>query len=404
MSQKRHFERWFGMESTIAAQLDIRSFEYSGENHRNIPGRERGQVYDFVIGGSVPSIIEIKHTVFGNVQPSADLAAAAVDTFVRCRVHLVVVGPKSEAWHSLEPYVSAIHYFDPTEFHAEEEVLAAAEAFASQLLDGLDSAPILERDTYRPPAATSLALRPEAPLLPIARLFGGQVADAVRIVSASFRSIIGQTSFSTEAIDVELGELRREFESGHFTSCALRLGRCLEVTVYAFAHRMGVTPVRAQFESILQVEGKIGHLSRALDSLAASDPQLDPEEYRITKRRLVDAVVETQASLTRLLSEINELATERRVDSGADNVQAILRRAKRELDNVGAPGEARAALSRLIHEDGAREILDFRNAAAHGDPELGSREVGRNEVKSMLIALGHFVQELANIVALVDEQ
>ena len=399
--------RWHGMEQAFASWLDENQSEYVAEHDR--ADRHRGLVFDFIILGAVPTLIEIKYTQYGNAAMADALARTAVAAFGRCRFVLVVVGEASEVWSQVSDVVSAIYYFDPSEVDCSDadDALTAidrqAGAFVADVMSSLAETPVL--DSGSGDAAVGLPLEElfrwsERLQPPIQELFPADPLNALKTVAASFRTIVGSGQSVENVVDHELSELRKEFGSGHYTSCALRLGRCLELVVYAFALSVGISPSSGQFRTLLRVGDKLKTLNTRMVDLAEAGLVRDRDEYTSRRAGLRDAIIDVQAILSNVLSQLDEVAQEDREVRGPDNIQAILRRSVRHLGGGPDASEAKKRLGRLLKDDRARDIIALRNSAAHGDPGLAQREVSRDEVVEQLFSVADYIQELAVVADL----
>ena len=399
--------RWFGMEQAFSRWFDANHVEYVGEHKPDslVPGVS----YDFILLGAVPTLIEIKYGQFGNTAMVDALARTAVAAFGRCRFLLVVIGEESEAWRTLSGVVSAIFYFNPDEVNtvgSEDEHSAVdreAGAFVANVMSSIHGVPVLEggqRGGSGELPLQELSRWSERLAPPIQVLFPTDPLSALQTVAASFRAIVSSEDAGENVVDHELAELRAEYGSGHYTSCALRLGRCLELVVYAFARSVGISPSLGQYRPLLAVGDKLKALNSRMADLSEADPVRDNDDYTQKRGRLRDAIIDVQTSLSTVLSQLDEVAREDREVRGPDNIQAILRRSVRHLGDGPDSAEAKTRLGRLLVDDRAREIIALRNSAAHGDPNLAQREVSRTEVVEQLFAVADYIQELAVVAAL----
>jgi hypothetical protein len=390
---------WYGMESVIASALADDKIEHVAERSAPSLGGRSGH-FDFVLTGSIPLVIEVKYARFQNFRLTVELAHAAVSLFRRCHFVVIVVGRTDESWQDIAPYVSDVVFFEPTpdQFRTVDD---HARHVVHGVLERRDALRVLSMDDGQQTAAWRQAARtaelPGTYDAHMARLFGGEgVAEAMRVVAASFRSIVGTADLPVGAVEKELLELAAEFASSHYTACALRVGRCLELSVYAFARRLGVNPCGGQFRAVAAVHDRVAALEASVQELAAADP---PGSGAHDKRlaRLRTDVDKLHGAVTDLLLTLNTLQEQEKVLRGPDNLQAILRRVLRSPALQAAP-DARSRLGLIIEGKKDSEILDIRNDAAHGDPDLREREVAKDDSVRCLFTLATYVQGLANVV------
>jgi hypothetical protein len=401
---------WWGMEKNIAHLLrthDI-SFvsEQDGSNSPHYPNSSLepdSTAHDFLLTGIVPTFIEVKYTRLGNIQPVIGLVEAAANAFHRFKFILIIVGKYSHDWDAVKPWVSETYIFNHLEIN-QNDVENHAKIFIENILENLDKTTEITSNHLHKlfkenSDVESLQTYERAFHIPTtSRLFGNNVSQALEVITASFCSIVGNGVSEMSTVERELGELTTEFTSTHFTSCALRLGRCLELSTYAFAIRIGISSQSGQFECIAKVQDRLGKLDAAMQEMSQARDSGDSDSYRKKKRILGKAIIETQASLSALLLDIDQIDNNERVIRGPDNIQAILRRAQKQLVNQNASLEAKKRLGQIIKFNRAKDILIFRNKAAHGDPDLQTRELSREDVVGNLHKLMEYVLDLSNVV------
>jgi hypothetical protein len=356
--------------------------------------------YDFIIPGKIPIILEVKYAVFGNVDYSKELALAAAEAFSRVRIVLIVVGPVSPRWETVRSFVSDLVYLDLTNT-PQEDIESQSSRFVENLLGQLDSLPILSLPALLADPLVVLETTPrDDNRSSLALLFPGEIQGAVETVTRSFSEIIAGGDPGFGIVEQELDELLSEFTSDHFTSCALRIGRCLELTVYAFAHRIHVNPQPGRYKIILEAQTRLRNVDNRMQDLASVSRTEEAELFVETRKNVVKSIQDLMTNLSQLLADLEEMKDAREV-AGPDNLQAILRQAQRQLGVIEAPDEARKLLGELQGDNRIRDILGFRNKAAHGDPSLRTREVPKEEVTKYLFYLAEYVQGLANVVNLL---
>ena len=204
------------------------------------------------------------------------------------------------------------------------------------------------------------------------------------------------------AVKVEMDQLKTEYISGHFTACALRLGRTLELATYAFAGIMGEPTHNLEHQAISAVQGSIRELGQDMNELNFTSADPDSPEYNRARSRLIKSIAASQTALLNLAAAVDALASNDLVPAGRANVDFLLRRAQKSMHRKQASKEAKAEISKLINEGLTRKILSLRNDAAHGDPDLQIREVTRPQIDQALSDLATYISTLGNIVALTE--
>lgn len=268
--------KWYGMERLLADVLDEAGITYIGEQYghsarREVSSERCNYKFDFFIPGDIPTFIEVKHSWLGNAQTSEALPLAALEVFAKCRLVLIIIGVNDARWKSLNQCLwSKVTFFEPTG-SLEHVVRQEAIPFTKRLLAELPNFRIVTREEA---AGKSTSAQQSS----INKLFGNDLESAIDAVSAYFTSLVEEAKM--DSVKLEMAQLKMEYTSGHFTACALRLGRTLELATYEFASAMGEPTESMEHQAISSVQGSIRELSQDMNELnyASSDP--DSPEYR----------------------------------------------------------------------------------------------------------------------------
>jgi hypothetical protein len=263
-------KKWYGMEMLMADLLDEAGTSYIGEQYGQSARREAGPErcnykFDFFIPGDIPSFIEVKHSWLGNVEISEALPLAALQVFAKCRLLLIIIGASDARWKTFDQRLwSKVKFFEPSA-SIEHDASQEAIPFVKRLLAELPNSRIVTREETEGkcfPAQQSSINQP----------FGNDLESAIDAVSAYFTSLVEEVRM--DSVKLEMAQLKMEYASGHFTACALRLGRTLELATYAFASAMGEPTESMEHQAISSVQGSIRELSQDMNELnyASSDP------------------------------------------------------------------------------------------------------------------------------------
>lgn len=380
----------------MAEALDEAGITYVGEQYGSTAHRDAGAgrcdyKYDFFIPGDIPVFIEIKHAWFGNVRISEDMPLAALEVFAKCRLVLIVIGENDARWNALDQHLwSKVLFFEPPSTD-EEDARQAARPFAQRLLAELPNCRIISRDEA---GGRSFSVQQAS----INQLFGNDFEITINVVSTYFQSLV--ESSKMDSVKLELEQLKMEYVSGHFTACALRLGRTLELATYAFAGVMGEPTESLEHQAISSVQGSIRELSQDMNELNFVSADPDSPEYGRARSKLVKSITITQTALLNLVAAVDTLASNALVPSGRANVEFLLRRAQKNMHRNHAPKQAKEEIARIINEGLTRKVLALRNEAAHGDPDLKIREVTKSQIDQALSHLTSYISMLGNIVSL----
>lgn len=393
--------QWYGMERLMAEALAEAGMEFLGENYSSASKTGLAEMsycgqgkykFDFLIPGEIPTVIEIKHSWFGNIGFSGELPLAALEVFARCRTVLIIIGDTSSSATADLSLWSKVSHFMPGASDPKD-ISREALAFARHLLEELPSTRVLAREDAK---GQSFAF----PTSGVASLFGDNIELAINTVSTYFSSLVELEKMA--AVKVEMDQLKTEYISGHFTACALRLGRTLELATYAFAGIMGEPTQNLEHQAISSVQGSIRELGQDMNELSFASADPDSQEYNRARSRLIKSITVTQTALLNLAAAVDVIASNDLVPAGRANVDFLLRRAQKSMHRKQASKEAKAEINKLINEGLTRKILSLRNDAAHGDPDLQIREVARPQIDQALSELTTYISSLGNIIALTE--
>ncbi|MFN5116941.1 MAG: hypothetical protein ACK5JJ_02445 [Cyanobacteriota bacterium] len=350
--------QWYEMERLMAEALAEAGMEFSGEHHSSASETGLAEVsyggqgrykFDFLIPGEIPTVIEIKHSWLGNIGFSGELPLAALEVFAKCRTVLIIIGETSNSAPSDLTLWSKVSYFAPDASDAKD-IRRKALTFARNLLEELSSTRVLTREDAK---GKSFAF----PKSGVVGLFGDNVELAINTVSIYFSSLVEPDKM--EAVKVEMDQLKTEYISGHFTACALRLGRTLELATYAFAGIMGEPTQNLEHQAISAVQGSIREPGQDMNELNFTSADPDSPEYNRARSRLIKSITVTQTALLNLAAAVDALASDDLVPAGRANVDFLLRRAQKSMHRKQASKEAKAEISKLINEGLTRKILSL---------------------------------------------
>lgn len=380
----------------MAEALDEAGITYVGEQYGSTTHRDAREgrcnyKFDFFIPADIPVFIELKHAWLGNVRISGDMPLAALEVFAQCRLVLIVIGENDARWNALDQHLwSKVLFFEPPSTD-ENDARQAAIPFAQRLLAELPNCRIISRDEA---VGRSFLVQQAS----INQLFGNDFEITINAVSTYFQSLV--EAGKMDSVKLELEQLKIEYVSGHFTACALRLGRTLELATYAFAGVMGEPTESLEHQAISSVQGSIRELSQDMNELNFVSADPDSPEYGRARSKLVKSITITQTALLNLVAAVDTLASNALAPSGRANVEFLLRRAQKSLHRNHAPNQAKEEIARIINEGLTRKVLALRNEAAHGDPDLKIREVTKPQIDQALSHLTSYISMLGNIVSL----
>lgn len=188
-------------------------------------------------------------------------------------------------------------------------------------------------------------------------------------------------------LEHELKQLEEEFSQSHFTACALRAGRSLELIVYGAAKAWGVRLDDPVFNLIEDLQQRLQLMNSAI---------LDYRESEVLEREAKRGVIQTRGSeFAARLTSLGFLLDDHKLQPSAvppRNVDAILRDIRK---THGKLPQVREEIKSLLDSGVVRKILGVRNDAAHASLEGGPREVSEETVIAMLQDIQTLVHKLS---------
>lgn len=222
-----------------------------------------------------------------------------------------------------------------------------------------------------------------------------RVADTVRQIRGLFDALLDEDGRAV--LDHELGELEGEFRNAHYTSCALRVGRCLEYVVYALAQDWDVSIDERPLAAMERLDARLQQLHQRIAAYSGADEghrRRGSTDRRRARRELVAAAGELSQELIQLVSALDEETPPQEDRRGARrNVEAILRDIRK---TYARRSDVRGALDAMLNSGKVRELLDIRNRAAHAD-SAGPREVTEHEAAAALDLLNALLLQLSGV-------
>ena len=189
-------------------------------------------------------------------------------------------------------------------------------------------------------------------------------------------------------LETELEALQEEYDCGHFTACALRVGRALEYAVYTVALGWNVRVDDHVFDLVSSLDGNLKELNAAI--FEYRDGEKDgPTRKRVHK--LSSRMLEHVHRLGFVIDHPDELAP---VEVASPrNVLGLLQDIKRAHSRSE---QVRENIDQLTKEV-VPAILEARNNAAHADSRGRPREVDKRTVDETLENLRIVLERLVRV-------
>jgi hypothetical protein len=215
----------------------------------------------------------------------------------------------------------------------------------------------------------------------------GVVAD----VLVSFRGLIEEAEF--DILRHEISELVAEFESQHYTSGALRIGRALEFVIYTLARSWNVQINKSTLFVLDDLQNALDVFKVNYLNHVAVENSSKPD----TKRKVQSSIDALNKKLSALTFNVDNEHQIERTDV-IININSILRDMRRHF---GRNSDIQDEIDVLVREDLIGQLLNQRNKAAHADIGGSKREVSRAQLKEMIENFREVVFRFSNIANII---
>ena len=188
-----------------------------------------------------------------------------------------------------------------------------------------------------------------------------------------FLELVDENTF--QIINHEIKQLILEYESGHFTACALRVGRCLEFIVYSLAKSWKVPVDTITIKFIDDLQNRIQEInSKIIDFKDSEDA-----ERKNVKKSIIKKASELSARIIEITAFLDDINQDYSTGTRTQNIQSILTDIKNKYIMLKVVREDILKIKKTI-----QIILELRNNAAHASAEGGSREINKQQVEQMI--------------------
>ena len=206
-------------------------------------------------------------------------------------------------------------------------------------------------------------------------------------VLSSFQAFLGKERFMI--LQQEVLGFAEEYQSGHYTTAVLRIGRTLEYVIYTLANSWGISINKPTMERIDKLNDQFDNLRKHLIYYYTSEDSKKPEN----KKKLLTVFKDTNSVLFDMQHDLDK-NEEVKSSKNIVNVDALLRDVKNKYaknDNV------RNEVNKLIKSELIQKLYQKRNEAAHADISGLKRDFSEIEVKELADILNIILFNLANI-------
>ena len=187
----------------------------------------------------------------------------------------------------------------------------------------------------------------------------------------------------------EVQEFNEEFDSKHFTSATLRVGRTLEYVVYILAQSWEVKIDNASFKRLSALQGAMDQLKKHFIQYVYEEKSERSQQRKVVK----DKIKSIQDQITDLAMNIDD---DHEVSDQIIpvNIQTIIRDAGKKY---ARHKEIREALETLVSNPAIDRLLTMRNRSAHANIDLQGKQFEESEILQMIADLKSVIFALCNI-------
>ncbi len=210
-------------------------------------------------------------------------------------------------------------------------------------------------------------------------------------ILVSFRPLMEKDQF--DVMLNEIMEFNSEYESAHYSSAALCIGRTLEFVVYTLAQSWNIKVDKLTVKIIEDLKNSFDQVSAHLINYVHSE-----EPDKKDKRKMVFKKCEEHSrKVIGLLSQLDEKHDLTNTDVPI-NIQSILRDVKSQYSRIQ---EVREELDELINGKLLTSLMKLRNKAAHADTSGIPKKFNKIEMDGMAADLRRVLFQLSNISSVI---
>jgi hypothetical protein len=214
-------------------------------------------------------------------------------------------------------------------------------------------------------------------------------------VLPSFKASLDPEKYAL--LEKEVLDFEEEYQSKHYTTAALRIGRTLEFVVYTLVKSWGVDTSVTSTSRIDKLDSSYDSLREKLITFYSDkDFYLDEEELEKAKNSLYKAISHVSNSLTEISGNLekDEVYTTQR----PLKIHALINSVRKEKIKQT---EIREAIEDLINSKLIKKTYDSRNQAAHANHTGLKKDFNKEDVKLMAEDLKEILFKLSNINATI---
>ena len=214
-------------------------------------------------------------------------------------------------------------------------------------------------------------------------------------VISSFQSVIPKKYY--EVLNNEVKWIKKEFDSGHYSSVAVRCGVAIEIILFSLATAWGVDANKETAKNIKHMKDTLTNIEKHYVEIATIEP--DSEKYNNSLRKLKQAIENHTKVLNNLLMSIVLEDIELSDNKIPINTDALLRDI---LKKYSSNKEVTIELKKLHDDYTIGKLMKIRNQAAHASFGGSSKEISRKQVELQKEYFESILFTLSNVASILS--
>ena len=191
--------------------------------------------------------------------------------------------------------------------------------------------------------------------------------------------------------------IKKEFDSGHFSSVAVRCGKSIEIILFSLATSWDVNANRETAKNIKHMKDTLTNIESKYVEIATLER--DSEAYENNIRELERAIAAHTTVLHSLLISIGCDDIELSENKIPINSGALLRDI---LKKYSSNKEIRIQLKKLKDDDTLSKLMKIRNQAAHASFRGSTKEISRKQVEIQKTYFESIMFTLSNVASILS--
>ena len=211
-------------------------------------------------------------------------------------------------------------------------------------------------------------------------------------VLLSFAPLIDKENF--KVLQEEISSFNIEFQTNHFTTAALRIGRTIEFIFYSLARAWGINLNKKSIKKIQQVKD----LFNSFEKQIIDYNNIEYDDKKDYLKKLQDKSQQITIKIQNLIDNIDDNKIEE--TEVPINIYSILSDIKKHYKgDIDILEEVN-----LLDKEGLiRKVMKKRNSAAHADTSGNRREFNKEDLEDMINDMRSLLFRLCNIASIIQK-